>query len=139
MALIPWRPFIDLERFFEDDDWFNFHRPALPAMDVYETDKEVVAEVSLPGFDPKDIDIAVENGALRISGKMEEKQEDKNKEKGYWMKEIRKGSFERIIPLPAQVKENKIEAHYEKGLLKIVMPKAEEKPALKKIKIKVKK
>ena len=59
------------------------------------------------------------------------------KERGYWRKEIRKGSFERMIRLPLPVKENAVEAVYEKGILKISMPKAESKPSSK-VKIKVK-
>lgn len=141
MSLIPWKPFSSLEKFFEDDDWFFpvFSRKDLtgPAMDVYETDKEVVAEVSLPDFDPEKINIEVENGTLRISGKVDEKKEEKKK--GYWRKEIRKESFERTITLPVAVKEDKVEATYEKGMLKIVMPKVETKPIAKtKIKIKSK-
>lgn len=106
-----------------------------PAMDIYETDKEVVAEVNLPGFNPENIEVKVENGLLKISGKAAEEKEEK--EKGYWRKEIRRGSFERIVRLPAAVKENAVEATYSQGVLKIVMPKLEPKPATK-IKVKVK-
>jgi HSP20 family protein len=140
MPLIPWRPFSDLEKFFEGEEWFMPVFPrmeiAKPAMDIYETDKEVVAEVNIPGFDPEKVNVSVEKGILKVSGKMEEKKEEK--EKGYWRKEIRKGSFERMVRLPVAVKEDKVEAAYEKGILKITMPKAEVKPA-KQIKIKVKK
>lgn len=139
MALIPWKPFSSLEKFFEDDEWFFpvFTRKdiAKPAMDLYETDKEVVAEVNIPNFDPEKIEVEVENGILKVSGKIDEEQEEKKK--GYWCKEIRKGSFERSITLPVAVKEDKVEATYENGLLKIVMPKLETKPKPK-IKIKVK-
>lgn len=139
MALIPWRPFSDLERLFEDEDWFLpvFPRIAFgkPAMDIRETDKEIIAEVEIPGFDPEKIDVSVEDGVLRVKGVMDEKKEEK--EKGYWHREIRRGSFERMVRLPAEVKENAVEATYEKGVLKIVMPKAEAKPSSK-VKVKVK-
>jgi len=142
MALIPWKPFFDLDRFFEDEDWFLPvipRRKALePAMDIYETDKEVVAEVNIPDYNPEKVEISVEDGVLRVSGKTEEKKEEK--EKDYWRKEIRRGSFERMTKLPAAVKEDAVEAVYEKGVLKITMPKAKAKPASKvKIKIKEKK
>jgi len=104
-------------------------------MDVKETDKEVIAEVELPGFDPEKVEVSVEDGILRVSGKMDEKKEEK--EKGYWKKEIRRGSFERMVRLPVAVKETAVEATYDKGVLKIVMPKAEAKPSSK-VKIKVK-
>ncbi len=139
MSLISWRPFSELDKFFEDEDWFLpviFRGEKIrPAMDIYETNKEVIAEVNLPGIDPEKIEVSVENGVLRVSGGKEEKEEEKGK--GYWRKEIRKGSFERIIKLPVAVKENAVDATYEKGVLKIVMPKAETKPTTK-VKIKVK-
>ena len=139
MSLIPWRPFSDLDKFFGDDELFLPVFPRMefvrPAMDVKETDKEVVAEIEIPGFDPEKVDVSVGDGILRVSGKMDEKKEEK--EKGYWRKEIRKGSFERMIRLPVAVKEGAVDATYEKGVLKIVIPKAEVKPASK-VKIKVK-
>ncbi len=139
MSLIPWRPFSDLDQFFGDDDWllpvFPRMDMAKPAMDVKETDKEVVAEVEIPGFDPEKVDVSVEDGVLKVRGTMDEKKEEKDK--GYWRKEIRKGSFERMVRLPVAVKEDAVEATYEKGVLKIVMPKAEAKPSSK-VKIQVK-
>jgi len=139
MPLIPWRPFFDLDKFFGDDDWllpvFPRMRFARPAMDVKETDNEVIAEVEIPGFDPEKVEVSVENGVLRVRGSMDEKKEEK--EKGYWRKEIRTGSFERMVRLPVAVKEDAVEATYEKGILKIVMPKAETKPGSR-VKIQVK-
>lgn len=139
MSLIPWKPFSDLDKFFGDEDWVFpvFPRMELmkPAMDVRETDKDVIAEIELPGFDPEKVDISVEDGVLKVSGKMDEKKEEKGK--GYWRKEIRKGSFERMVKLPVAIKEDAVEATYEKGVLKIVMPKAETKPSSK-VKIHIK-
>ncbi len=139
MPLIPWRPFSDLERLFEDDNWFLPIFPHMklgkPAMDVRETDKELIAEVELPGFNPEKVEVSVEDGVLQVSGKIDEKKEEEKK--GYWRKEIRRGSFERMVKLPVAVKEDAIEAVYEKGVLKITMPKTETKPTSK-VKIKVK-
>ncbi len=139
MALIQWHPFSELERFFENDDWFlpvfSKSETNRPAIDLYETDKEIVAEASVAGFEPENLEISIENGFLKIAGKMEDKKEEK--EKGYWRKEIRKGSFERVIKLPAEIDENKIEALYDKGILKITMPKVETRTSPK-VKIKVK-
>jgi len=124
MSLIPWGPFSNLDKFFNDEDWLLpiFPRTEFtkPAMDIYETDKNVIAEVNVPDFDPEKLDVSIENGILRVSGKMDEKKEEK--EKGYWRKEIRKGSFERMLRLPIAVKEDSVEATYEKGILKITMP-----------------
>lgn len=133
MSLIPWKAFTDMEQFFGDDDWLMpvVSRMELtkPAMDVRETDNEIVAEVEIPGFDPEKVDVSIEDGVLKVRGTMDEKKEAK--EKGYWRKEIRTGSFERIMRLPVAVKESEIEAIYEKGVLQIVMPKAEAKPTSK--------
>lgn len=139
MALIPWKPLFDLEKFFEDEDWLIPAFPRVdfikPAMDIKETDKEVIAEIEIPGFDPEKIDVSVENGVLKVKGEMDEKKEEK--EKGYWRKEIRKGSFERMVKLPIAIKEEEIKATYEKGILKIVMPKIKAKSSSK-VKIQVK-
>jgi len=137
--LVP-RDFFDMDRFFDEE---NLRFPQLfpvklsePALDIYETDKEVVAELSAPGFDPKKIEATVENQYLRIKGSTEKEKEEKKKE--YWRKEIKKGSFERLVRLPSAVNEKKIKASYKKGVLKIVMPKVIVTKK-KKVKIKVEK
>jgi HSP20 family protein len=139
MPIIPWRPFSDLDKFFNDDEWLFpvWQTKNEPAMDVYETEKEVVAKVNLPGIDPEKIEISVENGFLRISGKIEEEKEEKKRD--YYRKEIRHGSFERVVKLPTEVKEKEIEATYDKGVLEIVMPKQEKAKTERKIKVKIKK
>src|SRR6185295_14884314 len=91
------------------------------AVDLYEEKENLVAEMNLPGIDPKQIDITFQNGSLRIFGKRIEE-----KEKGYFRKEIHRGEFERVIQLPFEVKTEKTEAHYNGGVLKILMPKKEE-------------
>jgi len=134
MAIIPRKPFSEIESFFED--WFpSFirNRGQEPFIDVYETDKEIVAEADVPGFDPDRIDISVKNGVLTIRGEREEKKEDDKK--NYWRKEIKRDSFERMIRLPSEVNEDSIDAEYDKGALKIKMEKLEEKKPEKKIKI----
>lgn len=139
MPLIPWKPFDDFDRFFSDDDWLLpvvSRFPSGPAMNVYETEKDVVAEVNLPGIDPAKIDVSVRDRILRVSGSSEE--ETKEEKKGYYRHEIRKGSFDRAVRLPSAVKEDDIDATYEKGVLKIIMPKSEQETKEKKIKIKTK-
>jgi len=141
MAIIPWKPFFNIDRFFEDEDWFL---PVLPknkifepAMDLYETDKEVIAEINAPGYDSDKFEVSVNDGLLKIRGEMEEKKEEKKR--NYWRKEIREGSFEKVVRLPTAVDENKVEATYEKGILRVVMPKIKkETKTEKKIKVKTK-
>lgn len=137
MALVRWSPFREFERFFEDEDldlvpFFPTRSLRVPACDVYETDKDVVAEIEVPNIDPKDVDILIEDDVLRVSG--ETKKEKEKKEKNYYRKETRKGTFSRQIVLPESVKADKAKATYEDGVLKITMPK--EKPKKKK-KVKV--
>jgi len=139
MSLVPFKSFFDQEDLFEADNWlmpvFNRSDISKPAMDVYETDKEVIAEVSIPNFDPEKIDVSVEDEILKVAGKMEEKSEDKGR--GYWKKEIRSGSFERMVRLPVLVNEDSVDAVYEKGILKITLPKLKKKSSTK-VKVKIK-
>lgn len=93
----------------------------LPAVDVYETKTDVVVEASLPGMDPKDVEVSIDNGSLTIKG--EHKKEREVEEKNYYQKEVRSGSFYRTVPLPTAVKEDKIAAEFEDGVLKIACPK----------------
>jgi HSP20 family protein len=104
-----------------DMDWGNFFRG--PAVDLYETENEIIAEVSIPGMDPKKINIEIENNVLSIRSDEEVVSEDSSKD--YYRKEVRRGTFDRSIRLPVEVDADKISASSEKGLLKIVMPKSE--------------
>jgi HSP20 family protein len=136
MAIIRWEPFHEMNRFF-DDDFFpvpNMFRAGWDlAVDVYEEGGSVVAEMNLPGIDPDNIEVTVEDDFLKISGSREEKKEEKNKE--YFSREIKRGSFERVVRLPATVKGDVAEAEYCDGVLRVVVPKKEEaKP--KKISVK---
>lgn len=128
MALIPYRSLFDMDRFFDDEDAF-FDMPERgmfrPAMDIYEKGSNIIAEMNVPGIDADKIEVSVKDGILHVSGLSEEQKEEKDK--GYWRKEIRKGSFERMVRLPVPVQENKIEASCENGMLKIIMPKIGQK------------
>ena len=147
MPLIPYRPFWDIERWFEEmepEDWFARPRwgrmlPMIrtPRMDIYETDGEVVAEIELPGVDPKNIEVEVKDNYLRVEAKAEEKKEEKGK--GYYRKELSKGFYKRAVPLPVEVVGEKADAEYSDGVLKVTIPKKKPVKEVKKpIKIKVK-
>lgn len=122
MALIKWEPFRDIDSFFSEFPKVSSFGWDL-AVDVYEKDNNVMATLSLPGMDPEKINLEVENNHLRISGSREEEKEEKNKH--YYSKEIRRGSFERLVPLPCPVKKDKVTAEYKNGELKVTMPKME--------------
>ncbi|MCD6528498.1 Hsp20/alpha crystallin family protein [bacterium] len=150
MPLIPWRPFHDLERWFEDWpeiwEWGERWLPRIPKVslmrtprvDVYESNGDVVAEFELPGVDPKNIDVEVKDGMVKVEAKAEEKKEEKKK--GYYRKELSRGYYKRVIPLPVDIKEDKATASYDNGVLKVTVPKVEpvKKKEKKKVKVKVK-
>jgi HSP20 family protein len=106
------------------------------ALDVYETDENLVVEASLPGMSPDEVDISIVGNTLTIKGEREEHQE-KQEEGKYYFRERRYGAFQRSIALPTEVSADKAEATFENGVLKLTLPKAEEaKP--KRIEVKVK-
>ncbi len=143
MPIIPWRPFWEIERWFEEEwpewEWPRIKVPMVrtPRMDIYETDDKVVAEVELPGVDPKNIEVEVKDNVLKVEAKAEEKKEIK--ERGYYRKEMGARYFKRAVSLPTEVIGEKAEAEYADGVLKVTIPKAKPKEVKeKKIKIKVK-
>lgn len=109
----------ELNRFFGDEFFGDF----FPALDVYQDKDNVVAELALPGIDPSKVDVVIENDVLTVSGSTENKQEVKRED--YYRKEVRTGSFSRSVVLPMAVKGNDAQAHYDKGVLTITMPKEE--------------
>jgi HSP20 family protein len=105
-----------------------------PAVDVYEDEHNVTLKIEVPGIDEKDIDVRIENNTLTVHG--ERKIEKEEKEENYRRVERQYGSFTRTFNLPPTVDAEKVQADYDKGVLKIVLPKkAEAKP--KQIKVNV--
>ena len=147
-----WKPFRELAPFREfermrremDRLWDSFfeRRPTkieeqgefLPALDLAETDNELVVKCEVPGLEPKDIVISLSDGMLTIKG--EKKQEREEKEADYHLVERSYGAFTRSIQLPKEVQGDKINASYKNGILKVTLPKSEEAKK-KEIKIKV--
>jgi HSP20 family protein len=105
-----------------------------PAVDIYETEQELVVKADLPDVDPKDLDIRVENNILTIRG--ERKFEKKVSEENYLRVERAYGSFARSFTLANTVNSDAIKAEYQSGALTMTIPKKEEaKP--KQIKVNV--
>src|SRR5712675_596903 len=105
-----------------------------PAVDVYEDEHKVTLKIEVPGIDEKDIDVRIENNTLTVHG--ERKIEKEEKEENYRRVERQYGSFTRTFTLPTTVDGDKVIANYDKGVLKIALPKkAEAKP--KQIKVNV--
>jgi HSP20 family protein len=125
-------PFRELASFFE-----NFTEPNgkekltagnfVPPVDVYEDEQNLVLKLEVPGVNEADINVSVENDTLTIQG--ERKFEKEEKEENFHRIERRYGSFVRTFKLPNTVDAEKVEASYEKGILKITLAKrAEAKP-----------
>jgi len=104
-------------------------RNAMMAIDlnVAETDKTVEVTAEIPGVDIKDIDVQLKDGVLTIKG--EKKSEKEEKDKNYHLVERSYGMFERSFDLPVEVWADKVEASFDKGVLKVVLPKAPEAQA----------
>lgn len=95
-----------------------------PALDVYETPEKLVATVELPGIDPKDVEVTVEDSTLVVSGSRELTQE--TEEQSYHRIERRYGAFSRAIRLPDAADPDEVDARFDKGVLRVEVPKREE-------------
>lgn len=118
-----------MDRLFDD----AFTRPlsgrdgwamSTPAIDMYQTDNEVVVKASIPGIKPQEMQINITGDVLTLKG--ETKQEEERKERAWHIREQRAGSFERSVALPTAVKTDQAEAVFENGILTITLPKADE-------------
>jgi HSP20 family protein len=134
MALIPWRPWreLDVVRREMDHLWDRFtgEKPIewlkgewVPSLDVSETKDRVVVRAEAPGLDPKEIDISLSGGVLTLKG--EKKKEREEKDENYHLVERSYGSFSRSVRLPAEVQEDTVKASYKDGILTIALPKTE--------------
>jgi HSP20 family protein len=106
----------------------------VPPVDIYEDEHNITVKAELPGVDPKDVDVRVENNTLTIQG--ERKFEKEEKEENFHRIERRYGTFVRSFTLPNTVDTDNVKAEYDNGLLRIQLAKrAEAKP--KQIKVNV--
>jgi len=142
-----WRPFHELrkemDRLFQDffgtksllpERWESIEW--VPAIDVSETESEVIVKADLPGVTPEDIEINIVDNVLTIKG--EKKREKEEKKENYYRVERYYGSFLRSVQLPSEVEVEKVKATYKDGVLKVVLPKKAE-AAKKVIKVEVEK
>lgn len=114
--------FFETDRFFSDRFFRDaFEREWVPAVNVAENDKEYSVELSAPGFKKDDFKIEVDNGILNITA--ETKQETEEQEKNYTRKEFRYDAFSRSFSLPENASDEKIDAKYEDGILKLTLAK----------------
>jgi len=94
-----------------------------PAVEMYETDGEVVVRAELPNIDPKQLDITVTSDTVTLKGQT--KGEEEQKDRNYYWCEIRYGEFTRTLSLATEVKSAEAKASYKDGILEIKIPKSE--------------
>jgi len=108
-------------------DWFggvdNF-KQSVPAANVKETESEYVLELAIPGRKKEDFNVEIDNDILTISSEV--KSEENKEDDGYTRREFTFSSFKRVFSLPETISLDKINATYEDGILKFVLPKKEE-------------
>jgi HSP20 family protein len=132
MALVRWEPLRELAALQNEMSRFlgstlgegnGQQRAWVPAVDVWETDKEVVYAFDVPGIPEDKISIELEDNALTISGERERTQEVSDER--FYRFERRFGSFSRTIGLPQNVTEDQVKADYNDGVLEVRVAKPE--------------
>ena len=136
MAIVRWEPLRDLlgtsrdfERLFREGfqpflaDGELSTRTWAPAVDIFENADNIVLKAELPGIDPKDVEIRVEDNTLYLKG--QRKFEREVKEENYHRVERSYGSFARSFSLPNSIDADKVLADFKDGLLTLTMPKRE--------------
>lgn len=108
-----WEPFFNWSR--------AFRYGSVPALDMYETDRDLVVEAEVPGYSPQDIQVQVSPDVLVLRGKVSSSREERGE--GYYVKEREAGTFTRTVRLPAEVVPDGASARYKNGVLTITIPK----------------
>lgn len=143
MTLVKWNPtrslITDFDRMLDGifNDGWNFN-PTIRInpipVDINENDNAFLINADFPGFDKKDVNLAVEEGVLTLSANRE--LDNHSKEDAFQIRERHAGSFSRSFALPENVMANDISAKFKNGTLSVTIPKAEEvKPNVHQIKI----
>lgn len=135
MELLPIRRFDDLDtlRCEIDQLWDQFlNNPLslqtpmsgkLPVIDIIEEGDKIIIKADLPGMEKKDISVTLADDMLTIKG--ERSSEKEEKKKNYFRQERHFGKFQRTFRLPAEIKSEKVDAVFDKGVLQITLPKSE--------------
>ncbi|MFZ5762434.1 MAG: Hsp20/alpha crystallin family protein [Thermodesulfobacteriota bacterium] len=147
MELMPWKPLGDLRslRREMDDLWGRFleGRPfgALlsqgwaPSADISETKDKVIVKIDLPGFEAADVQLSISGDLLTVKGEKKQEQEEKDEHHHYVERSY--GAFQRTFRLPVEIDSDKVQARFDKGVLRITLPKTA-RAKKKEIKVQVK-
>ena len=127
MPITKYNPFTEPELFLDTVNRLlaepQTGRPWSPAVDILETENELLLKADLPGVDMKNIDIQFENGTLTLKGQREFQNEAKRG--GYHRIERSYGSFVRYFALPDTVDTDGVRAEFKNGVLTVTVPKKE--------------
>ena len=133
MLMRYWQPFTEIETIREQLDKVFDQRAAtrdnsetawMPALELVDAGDNFVLKAQLPGIDPKDIDVQVTPEAISISG--ERRYQNTEEKPGYVRSEFRYGKFHRVLPLPAHIQNDSVQAEYKDGILTLTLPKVTE-------------
>jgi len=133
MLMRPKQPFTEIETIRQELDKAFDQRAAtrdnsqatwMPAVELVDAGDNFVLKAQLPGIDPKDIDVQVTPEAISISG--ERRYENTDEKSGYVRSEFRYGKFHRVVPLPAPIQNDSVQAEYKDGILTLTLPKVTE-------------
>ena len=124
-----------MDKFFNDASFDNTQMEKFtPSVDVIESDKAYELHFAVPGFEKKAFQIEIEENVLIVSG--ERKFEEKKEEKQFTSIQTQYGAFRRTFTLPDTVDRTKIDASYNDGMLKLILPKDEVKMIKTSVKVK---
>jgi len=133
MLMRYWQPFTEIETIRQQLDKAFDQRAAtrdnsetawMPALELVDAGDNFVLKAQLPGIDPNDIDVQVTREAISISG--ERRYENTEEKPGYVRSEFRYGKFHRVLPLPAHIQNDSVQAEYKDGILTLTLPKVTE-------------
>ena len=137
MTLVRWRPtrdFVHMKNEFDrlfgeflshsNIDYNDSDKVWSPRVDVFETEEEFLDSAELTGVRKEDVKVTIQDNVLSLIGK--KRKENEEKDENIYRREPIYGDFKRSIPLPGEVKANKIQANFKDGVLKITLPKTEE-------------
>lgn len=138
MRLVRWQPFSELNTLTQEmDRLFDQLSPMskltgldrqdtpswVPAVEIKATEVDVILRAEIPGVAAEDLDVQVMRDRVLISG--EHRQKQQSEAKGYLRSEFRYGQFRRVVPLPAEVQNDQVQAEFADGILMLTLPKAE--------------
>lgn len=133
MALIRWQPFREIETLrHQFDQLFDeltvgnreSEMAWMPSIELQDKDNNLILRAQIPGIEAEDLDVHVTRDAVSIAG--EHRHEKKAEERGYFRSEFRYGKFQRTIPLPVHIQNDRVQAEFKNGILTLTLPKVEE-------------